>query len=323
MSEARRPGEAGDGKAGEGVVVVTDRARPVDGVVREALGVPWSVARELVRRGKVAVDGARVLDAVTKVRRGARVEILPTGARRDEHRFPDERVVFVDPHLVVVDKPSGVSTIPYEEGERGTLEELVRQHLVRRHGHPRHASLGVVHRIDKETSGLVVFARTFAAKKKLAFAFREHRIERRYVAIVHGQLRAARTFDSFLVDDRGDGLRGSVKDRPPPFAQRAITHVEPEAASAVASRVGCRLETGRTHQIRIHLSEAGHPLVGDRVYTRDHLRAGRPLLEAPRLMLHARLLGFEHPVTGAPLRFERPPPDDFAEADRRLVGGGA
>ena len=320
---ARSGGPDGDGPGATKLneaTITADRARPVDGLVREALDVPWSVARDLVRRGKVTVDGKVVLDAITRVKKGGEVNIQPNAVRRDEARFPEERIVFVDPHLVVVDKPSGISTIPFDEGERGTLEELVRQYLVRRHGHPRHASLGVVHRIDKETSGLVVFARTFAAKKVLSFAFREHTIERRYLAIVHGQLRTACTFDSMLIEDRGDGLRGSVKDRIPRNAQRAITHVEPQASSNVASRVACRLETGRTHQIRIHLSEGGHPLVGDRVYTRDHLRAGRTLLQAPRMMLHAEVLGFDHPVTAAPLRFVRPPPADFVATDKKLVG---
>jgi 23S rRNA pseudouridine1911/1915/1917 synthase len=192
-----------------------------------------------------------------------------------------------------------------------------------------------VHRIDKETSGLVVFARTLAAKKVLSQAFRVHAIERRYVAVVHGVLTAPRTIRSHIVKDRGDGLRGAARD--PRIGERtgqlSITHVAPirtlaragGAESSPGGRdgatlVACALETGHTHQIRIHLSEAGMPIVGDRVYTRDRLRDGRPLIEAPRAMLHAMVLGFEHPITGKKLRFVDPLPADMDETIAKVAG---
>ncbi len=296
------------------------RARPLDGLVRDELGVSWNAARELVRRGKVTVHGVVVLDAHAPVAAGAELVVRANAPRRDESRLDADRVVFVDPHLVVVNKPAGISTVPYDAGERGTLEELTRQELVRRHGHPRNASLGVVHRIDKETSGLVVFARTFLAKKKLGAAFREHTIERRYLAIVHGKLTRPQTYDTIFVEDRGDGLRGTTRRGVP--GQHAITHVEPlaqgERDGQPITLVACRLETGRTHQIRIHLAEAGHPLLGERVYSRDRQRRGEPMIAAPRMMLHAAVLGFSHPVTGANLRFEQAPPADFEEVKTSL-----
>lgn len=313
------------------VVEPAEAGRPLDGVLRTRLGGSWSAVRALVERGKVSVDGARVTDGTARVRAGATIEVRPRARRLPREgagMLDDAAIAYVDPHVVVVRKPAGISTIPYEQGERGTLEEKTRLWLVRRAKHAPHASLGVVHRIDKETSGLVVFARTFAAKKVLSQAFRAHAIERRYVAIVHGVLQGKRTFRSHLVDDRGDGLRGTARD--PRVGERigqlSITHVagievlSRDAAQDGATLVACALETGRTHQIRIHLSEARHPLVGDRVYTRDRLRAERPLIEAPRLMLHAMVLGFEHPLSGQPLRFVEPLPDDLRQVASKLAG---
>lgn len=310
----------------EDLEFVVEEARPLDGALRAKTGATWGAVRTLIERGKVTVDGTRVLDPSKRVRKGARVEVRPRARRVETGMLPDERILFHDPHLVVVRKPAGISTIPYDAGERGTLEELTRVWLVRRAKHPVHASLGVVHRIDKETSGLVVFARTFAAKKVLGQAFRVHAIQRRYVAIAHGILERARTFETDLVEDRGDGLRGSARHGNVRNAQHAVTHVAPievlsrDAGQDGATLIACALETGRTHQIRIHLSEARHPIVGDRVYTRDRLRVGRPLLEAPRLMLHATLLGFEHPITGKRLRFTDPLPDDLKAVARGLAG---
>ncbi len=308
-----------------------DHDRPIDAVLRARLGASWGAVRALVTRGKVFVDGARIVDPRTRVRAGAQIAVRPEARRFDATSLEDERIVHVDPHVVVVRKPAGMSTIPYEPGERGTLEEATRQWLVRRARHPKTASLGVVHRIDKETSGLVVFARTFAAKKALSQAFRVHAIERRYAAIVHGVLPTKRTLRSHIVEDRGDGLRGAARDPRigARIGQLAITHVAPvevlsrdagPPGTDGATLVACALETGRTHQIRIHLSEAGHPLVGDRVYTRDRFEAGKPMLPAPRLMLHAAVLGFEHPMTRARLRFVDPWPDDMRVVAEALAG---
>jgi 23S rRNA pseudouridine1911/1915/1917 synthase len=150
-----------------------------------------------------------------------------------------------------------------------------------------------------------VFARSIAAKKLLANQLRFHTMHRRYLAIAHGAV-AARRIESRLVADRGDGLRGST--RLPGAGQLAVTHVEPVEPLRGATLVACRLETGRTHQIRIHLSEAGHPIVGEKVYVRGF--AG-PYIAAPRVMLHAAELGFVHPGTGREVRFEDPLPADM------------
>jgi 23S rRNA pseudouridine1911/1915/1917 synthase len=228
---------------------------------------------------------------------------------RAESPIANDDLVYLDGQVVVVRKPAGISTVPFDERETGTLSELV-QALLKRRGGPG-AELGVVHRIDKETSGLVLFARTLAAKRTLKQQFRFHSVERRYVALAHGAVRAA-THRSRLVQDRGDGRRGSTEN--PELGRDSVTHVRPLEALAGATLIECRLETGRTHQIRIHLSEAGHPLLGERVYGRD-FRGAR--IEAPRLMLHAFELGFEHPSTGKPMHFEEPMPGDM----ERVVQG--
>lgn len=308
------------------VVEPSEAGKLLDAILRARLNKSWGAVRTLIERGKVTVDGDRVIEPTRRLRAGANVSLRISARRFDPDALEDDRVVFHDPHVVVVRKPAGISTIPYEPGERGTLEEKVRLWLVRRAKHAPHASLGVVHRIDKETSGLVVFTRTLAAKKVLGQAFRDHIIERRYVAIVHGLITAKRTFRSSLVEDRGDGLRGSAKDAN--IGQPSVTHVAPiellrsegDESLRAATLVACALETGRTHQIRIHLSEARHPLVGDRVYTRDWIRDGHALIPAPRMMLHACVLGFVHPITGRPLRFLDAPPQDFVGVASKLAG---
>jgi 23S rRNA pseudouridine1911/1915/1917 synthase len=297
-------------------------------VVRELFRVSWGKARSWIEAGKVSVDGATVTEPTTRVAPGAGVSV-DEGARRPRRaELEDDQVVYADAQVVVVAKPAGVSTVPYEGTEPGTLDARVRAWLSRRGLAPRgsRASLGVVHRIDKETSGLVVFTRTWLAKQKLAAQFRAHSVHRRYLAIAHGDVRTT-TLRSLLVADRGDGLRGSAPEarrravsRAPAGttdAREAVTHVERLESLAGATLIGCRLETGRTHQIRIQLSESGHPLLGERVYVRDHRGE---VLDAPRLMLHAAELGFVHPVRGEPLRWEQPMPPDMRAVLERLRG---
>ena len=300
-------------------VETAEAGKLLDAILRGRVGGSWNAVRAMIERGKVSVDGERCTSPTKRLRAGAAIAVRPAARRlADEGALSDDQIAYVDPHIVVVRKPAGISTIPYEEGERGTLEDKTKQWLMRRAKHAPNASLGVVHRIDKETSGLVVFARTLAAKKVLSQMFREHVIERRYIAIVHGLVIGKHTFRSYLVDDRGDGLRGSAKQRG--MGLLSVTHAAAMETLGAATLIACALETGRTHQIRIHLSEAKHPLVGDRVYTRDFIRDGGALIQAPRMMLHAIVLGLEHPITGSPLRFTDPPPADFLGVASRLAG---
>jgi 23S rRNA pseudouridine1911/1915/1917 synthase len=294
---------------------------PLDRVVRALYGASWGRARALIGTGKVRVDGALTREATTRVATGAEIAIDLQAARTHLPELTDREVVHCDAQVVVVAKPAGVSTIPYDDSEADTLDARVRGWLARRRmALPgRRPNLGVVHRLDKETTGLVVFTRTWLAKKALAAQFRRHSVHRRYLAIVAGSLNAPCTLRSWFVGDRGDGLRGSARaGKGAKGGQEAISHVEPVEALAGATLIACRLETGRTHQIRIHLSEAGHPLVGEHVYVR-RFRGER--LPAPRLMLHAAELGFVHPATEREVRWLQAIPEDMSEVLDRLRRG--
>ena len=266
----------------------------------------------------MTLNGERCVDPATRVAAGAVVAVDEQAPKLRSGPLPEGAIVYFDRDLVVVDKPVGILSVADEPGNKATIVDYARTQLRRLGGHGVDGKLGVVHRLDRDTSGLMVFARTAHAQRTLAAQFRQHTIERVYHAIAHGAVTAKRV-ETHLLLDRGDGMRGSygVFRRPtgevPAEARRSVTHVQPLAALAGATLVECRLETGRQHQIRIHLSELGHPLVGERVYIRDY--AG-PTIEAARTMLHARTLGFVHPRTGEPMSFEREAPDDF-QAMRR------
>lgn len=280
----------------------------------------WSKARELCTSGRVTVDGAKARDGAMRVRAAQTVAVDPQAQRKTESGMLDEDVAFADADVIVVRKPAGLLTCPYEDGDKGTLVDRVRSYL-RRTTRSRDPMVGVVQRLDKDTSGILVFARSMRGKRGLEEQLRAHTVLRRYEAIVHGEARGEATIHTEIVQDRGDGLRGSWGGRPwhqgeaPPGAKQAVTHVRAMEALRGATLVSCRLETGRQHQIRIHLAETGHPLVGEVVYVRDF--AG-PRIEAPRPMLHARELGFQHPATGRLVRWDEPPPDDFEACLSRL-----
>ena len=303
----------------------------LDRAVRELLGTSWGTARAWIASGKIRVAGEVVTEPTTRVRAGQTIDFDERAPRPTSGDLADLAIVYVDAHLVVVAKPPGMNTVPYagsitrnsrHPADRATLDANVRAWLSRHTSAHRkrdvRPNLGVVHRLDKETSGLVVFTRTWLAKQSLTAQFRKHAVERRYLAIAHGAV-TSRTIRSFLVDNRGDGLRGSMRgsSRQPTAAgaREAVTHVEFVESLAGATLIECRLETGRTHQIRIHLSEAGHPLVGERVYVRGW--AGRPI-PAPRLMLHATQLGFVHPATQETVCWEEAMPRDMCEVCSRL-----
>lgn len=178
-----------------------------------------------------------------------------------------------------------------------------------------------VHRIDRDTSGLIVFARTREAEQGLIAQFKAHSTRRRYVAICSGHFPSGeQTYDSRFVRDRGDGLRGSTTDSDMNVGKRAITHVTLIDYVGDHSMISCRLDSGRTHQIRIHLLEAGFPLVGDKMYRKP--LGARPLADtsgASRTILHAAEIGFTHPLTGEWIELSSNPPRDFLECIRRLA----
>jgi 23S rRNA pseudouridine1911/1915/1917 synthase len=280
--------------------------------IKARAGVPWTVAKRHVATGKVFVDGQRVTAIDHRLAAGQQVE-LRMAAPRPHDPAREGVLVFDDPHVVVIDKPSGVSSVPYEERETGTAMDLIRG-AWRRMGKPATSvPLHVVHRIDRATSGLLAFAKSKRAEVGLAAQLRAHTMERQYVCVAHGVVVPGR-IESMLVADRGDGIRGSTTHAHQ--GKRAVTHVTVERALRGATLCSVRLETGKTHQIRIHLAESGHPLVGETVYIRDY--AGT-WIDSPRLMLHAATLGFVHPITGERVSLSSPLPPDFTAVVDRLT----
>jgi 23S rRNA pseudouridine1911/1915/1917 synthase len=294
---------------------VDEPNQTVAAFVKARASVPWSVAKKHVASGKVFVDGAVVTAIDHRLAAGQTVELRMAAPRpRDPER--EGVLVYDDPHVVVIDKPAGINSVPYEDRETGTAMDLVRG-AWRRMGKPATSiPLHVVHRIDRATSGLLAFAKSKRAELGLAAQLRAHTMERMYLCVAHGIV-TPQTITSNLVTDRGDGLRGSTTD--PTRGKRAITHVTVRALLRGATLCEVRLETGKTHQIRIHLAEAGHPLVGEPVYIRDYTAAGRTLLPSPRLLLHAATLGFEHPITGERVSLSSVLPPDFTAVVDRLT----
>jgi 23S rRNA pseudouridine1911/1915/1917 synthase len=211
-------------------------------------------------------------------------------------------VLYEDAAVLIVDKPAGLLTVPTEANEKDTLWARALHYLQHRYGGRPYA--GIVHRLDKDTSGAVVFARSRSALHFLQDRFKEHAIDREYVAIARGNVPESGRFDADLA--RAPGLKRGVA-RPGQEGRRAVTRYRALERLPGATLVSVRPETGRTHQIRVHFAAAGHPILGDRVYGEE---AGDA---APRQMLHARRLGFPHPSTGETVSGEAPLPEDFAE----------
>jgi len=280
--------------------------------VKARAEVAWSVAKRHVTTGKVFVDGMRVVEVDHRLAVGQAVELRMSAPKpRDPER--EGVLVYDDAHVVVIDKPSGVNSVPYEDREGGTAMDLIRGAWRRQGKAATEVALHVVHRIDRGTSGLLMFAKSKRAELGLAAQLRAHTIARQYTCVAHGVVKPGR-IESHLVADRGDGLRGSTTRLEQ--GKRAVTHVEVARALRHSTLCAVRLETGKTHQIRIHLSEAGHPLVGEEVYIRDYTGS---VLTSARLMLHAATLGFEHPVTGARVELASALPPDFTSVVDRLA----
>lgn len=267
-------------------------------------------ARRLIDEGRITVDGKPVR-ASHPVRPGERIAAdvpEPTPLDIVPMDLP-LAVLYEDDAVAVVDKPPGLVTHPAPGNWEGTLVHALLHHLKGLSGIGGRERPGIVHRLDKGTSGLLIVAKTDAAHARLSADFKAHHLERRYRALVRGVPRPRHgTIDLALGRDRADRKRVSARtDRPRP----AVTHYRVlEAFGDAAALVELKLETGRTHQIRVHLAHLGHPVLGDTVYGG---RAARSVagVEAPRPMLHAAHLGIDHPVTGARMRFDADPPADF------------
>lgn len=303
----------------------------------EAAALSRTRLARLIEEGAVCVNGAVVRDARARVAEGDRVDIALPPAREShmEAQAIALDVVFEDDALIVIDKPAGMVVHPAPGSPEGTLVNALLHHCGERlSGVGGARRPGIVHRIDKDTSGLLVVAKTDAAHQGLAAQFAAHSVERAYLAVVHGvpdagdpRLRglAGVTFEpggvlriaTELARHRTDRQRQAVVAG---GGRRAVTRARViESFGGAAALVECRLETGRTHQIRVHMAHAGHGLIGDPVYGGHRRLPARALppgaAEAaaafPRQALHARSLGFIHPTSGERLRFDAALPQDM------------
>ena len=341
------------------VISQAEAGQTLSAVVRGRLSLSWSAAQRLVKEQRVQLGKQVCADIAQRVRagqtlavleapvatrplKGARIRSQPASSanqRQVEKPRPSQAAMqpllsgarplihYADQDIVVVEKPTGLTTMRHPEeaeefGHRAgrflppTLANVLPRLLQEEEGGTAPPRVLAVHRLDKDTSGLVMFARTPAAAQHLGKQLREHSIERRYLALVRGRPVDQR-LESHLVRDRGDGRRGSTDKAG--IGEKAVTHVRVVEPLGEFTLVECRLETGRTHQVRIHLGEAGTPLCGERVY--DRPLHGKPLADgsgAPRMALHAAVLGVVHPATGQHLRWTCPLPRDLAELLERL-----
>jgi 23S rRNA pseudouridine1911/1915/1917 synthase len=301
-------------------------------------------ARVLIKGARVQINRWVCRNLNQRVRAGDRIQVdtsalkkaaprkeprsaagQPRNARTRARRKPrfNIRVVHWDDDLIVVDKPAGMTTVRHrsEVDELGakakrflppSLVDLLPRVLP---GEARRGRVRAVHRLDRDTTGLLVLARTPKAESHLGKQFRGHTVQRCYIALVRGAAQDQR-LESRIAADRGDGRRGSSDD---PKAQRAITHIRVLERLGAFSLVECRLETGRTHQVRVHLGEQGTPLCGEKVY--DRPLHGKPLPDesgASRPMLHAAELVLDHPTTGQRLHWEAGLPDDMRDLLAKL-----
>jgi 23S rRNA pseudouridine1911/1915/1917 synthase len=294
-----------------------------------------SRVQALIREGAVRIGGSPVLEAKAKVAPGDIVEMdvpPPEPAEPEGEAIPLD-ILFEDDQLIVVNKPAGLVVHPGAGNWTGTLVNALIAHCgtslsgiggVRRPG--------IVHRLDKDTSGVLVVAKTDHAHRELAAAFADHgrrgELERAYQALVWGTPpRPAGRIEAPLGRSNRDRTRQAVVSETRPDARHAETHytvrerfVERPDATALASLVECRLETGRTHQIRVHMAHIGHPLIGDREYGAAFFSKTKALPQPlgtlaagfTRQALHAWLLAFRHPTTHMLMRFEAPMPEDMA-----------
>ena len=272
--------------------------------------------KALIAAGAVAAaDGTPARDPSAKARAGAHFVVAVPEAIPAEAQAQDIPLViaYEDEHLIVVDKPAGLVVHPAAGNLDGTLVNALLHHCAGQlSGIGGVARPGIVHRIDKDTSGLIVAAKHDRAHEGLAVQFARHSIDRRYKAIVAGvPLRLSGTVDAPLARSPADRKKMAIVQAA--HARRAVTHWTLEAKLQAAALVECRLETGRTHQVRVHMMSIGHPLLGDPVYGRA--RAGHASLLKElgfsRQALHAAQLGFIHPVTSQAISLQSSIPDDM------------
>ena len=304
----------------------------------------WGQIKQLLDSRRLQINGNLCVDDARRLKKGEELRVFDESLAKPPAEL-DLNIRFQDEHLLVVEKPPGVTTLRHREeadwddkrkSREPTLDELLQRRVDKdgfsrlpgrgtsrnQHGGKRPTApnqkggvkVRAVHRLDRDTSGLMLFALSHEAEQALVKLFAGHDIERAYLAVCQGKI-DSRRIESHFARDRGDGLRGSIPPNTPVGdAKHAVTHVKlVRHIGEKFSLVDVKLETGRTHQIRIHLTEAGHPLCGEKTYNRPK-PGSEPILDqsgAPRQALHAHRLAFTHPITGKPHTFESKFPRDL------------
>lgn len=305
---------------GEGKVItgVLEKGPRLDKALAEASGLSRERVKALIGEGKVSLDGKPVRQASAKSAGG--VFAIEVPAPLDARAAPQDialTVVYEDEHLLVVDKPAGMVVHPAAGNPDGTLVNALLHHCRGRlSGIGGVARPGIVHRIDKDTSGLLVVAKSDVAHEGLARQFADHSIERAYLAVCNGRPNPpSGTIATRIGRSDANRKKMAVLPKDSSRGKHAVTHYKTLQELDGCSLVECRLETGRTHQVRVHLSSIGHALLGDSLYGRPNSRVREVLqrLGFRRQALHAQVLGFVHPVTRDKLRFESVVPSDIKE----------
>jgi 23S rRNA pseudouridine1911/1915/1917 synthase len=306
---------------GEGKVIngMLEGGPRLDKALAQASGLSRERVKALIAEGLVILDGMRATQPSGKVAAGARFAIdlpAPAVATAAPQEIPLV-IAYEDEHLVVVDKPAGMVVHPAAGNRDGTLVNALLHHCKGQlSGIGGVARPGIVHRIDKDTSGLLVVAKSDAAHEGLARQFADHSLERAYLAVCGGHPAPAQGTVSARIG-RSDANRKKMAVLPKDSSRgkHAVTHYKVLEKMEGCALVECRLETGRTHQVRVHLASIGHALVGDPLYGRPS-SAVRPILQRlgfKRQALHAAVLGFIHPITADRLRFTSELPPDMRE----------
>jgi 23S rRNA pseudouridine1911/1915/1917 synthase len=291
----------------------------LDKALAEATGLSRARVQGLIGEGRVDVAGKTAASAAMKVAEGMPFRIILAAAMPAE-ALPEDiplAIAYEDKHLIVVDKPAGMVVHPAVGNITGTLVNALLHHCRGQlSGINGVARPGIVHRIDKDTSGLLVIAKSDAAHEGLAVQFAAHTVHRRYIAVCAGHPSPAEgTINARVGRSDADRKKMTVLPNNSSRGKSAITHYTVLERLDDAAVIECRLETGRTHQVRVHCASIGHPLLGDPAYGRTP-KSLRPVLERlgfARQALHAAELGFVHPVTGENIRFRSDLPADMAE----------
>jgi 23S rRNA pseudouridine1911/1915/1917 synthase len=316
---------------GRRLLVVGDEGagHRLDAWLADELSLSRTRVAALVGEGAVLLNGG-VPRKSEIIAGGDRIEVVVPPAKQaapEPEPIPLD-VVFEDPHLLVVNKRAGMVVHPAPGNPTGTLVNALLHHVADLSGIGGTLRPGIVQRLDRDTSGLMVVAKDDVTHQALSTALRERRVRRLYVAATWGHLRESHLrVDAPIARDPRDRKRMAVAQ----VGRKAVTHVRLKERWRAAELLDVGLETGRTHQIRVHLAHLGHPVVGDAVYGGGWERGiGGPdrgwarelARRAPRQFLHAERLGFIHPVTGEALRFRAPLPEDLAAVARWARGQG-